>query len=154
MEGPGERRRTKAISPLVTRIAMVGTVAIMFVLLYALVSGLRGPAPAAPTFTVTITGDGKNWSVMFLDVPGGRLSSDTYLLIRNASGGIVLPRTSFAALNGANWSAHRAVYVDANPGVLEVRRGDGLRIDEVVYRALSRIEISDRGALLLMKTLQ
>jgi len=133
---------------------MVATVAAMLVLLYVLVSGLRGPAPAAPTFTVSITADGKNWSVRFLDVPGGRVSSDMYLLIRSASGGIVLPRTSFDDLNDANWSAHRAMYTDANPAVSEVRRGDGLRIDEAAYPTLSRIEISDRSALLFIKTLE
>ena len=144
---------SRAISPLVTRILMVGTVAVLFLLLYVLVSGLRGPAPAAPTFTVSVTADGKNWSVTFLDVPGGRTSSDMSLLIRDASGGIVLPRTSFDDLNDANWSAHRAVYTDVNPAVSEVRRGDGLRIDEAAYPTLSRIEISDRSALLFIKTL-
>ena len=154
MEGRDTERISRAISPLVTRILMVGTVAVLFLLLYVLVSGLRGPAPAAPTFTVGITADGKNWSVMFLDVPGGRTSSDVYLVIRNASGGIVLPRTSFVDLTDANWSAHRAVYTDANPTVSEVRRGDGLRIDETAYPILSRIEISDRSALLFIKTLE
>jgi len=153
MEGPQEIRKLRAISPLAWRVLMVAIVAGLFVLLYVLISGVRGPAPT-PRFSVTIIRDGTNWLVAFRDVPGGRLPSEMYLLVRNASGGIALLRTSFADLTVQNWSAHGAEFIDGNPGVPEVQRGDGLRIDTTSYPPQSTLEISDRSALFLSQRLE
>ena len=153
MEGAGKDGRRVTISPLAARILMVVTVVALFGLLYPLMLGLRSPAPGIP-LTVTVARDGANWSVTFTEVPAGRLPSEMYLLIRNASGGIVFLRTSFSDLTTANWSTDRILYVDGNPGVPEVMRGDGLRIDLASYQEESVIEISDRTRVLLIKPLR
>ncbi len=133
---------------------MVAAVVALFVLFYITVAGLFGsPAGVAP-FTVDVTRDATNWSVRFTGVPGNHLPADTFLVVRNASEAIVLRRTAFADLTVANWPTNRALYLDVNAAVPEVRSGDRLTIDVVPYPTGSAIEISDRTGVLLIKILQ
>lgn len=153
MDGPGAERRPAIISQLLRRILMVASVVVLSALLYVTVTGLfGGPTQTAP-FTVDVTVDGANWTVRFTGVPPGRPPGDMFLLIRNASSGIMLPRVSFDGLSASNWSAHRALYADANPFATDVRPGDRLEIEAASYPLGSTIEISDRTSLLLIKAL-
>jgi len=153
VDPPGEERRPAVISQLLRRVLMVATVVVLSALLYVTVTGLfGGPTQTAP-LTVDVFADGTNWTVRFTGVPAGRLPGDMFLLIRNASTGIVLPRVSFDALSASNWTAHHALYADANPSAMDVRSGDRLEIDARSYPLGSTIEISDRTSLLLIKAL-
>jgi hypothetical protein len=154
MQAPDEKRRPGGISPTAKGILMVAIVAILFAVLYVTVAGLFGSTTGTIPLTVDVTRDAANWTVRFTGVPGGRLPADTYLLVRNASGAIVLSRTSFEGLTVANWSANRATYIDRDPGALEVRPADRIELDAAMYPAGSSIEISDRTGLLLIKVLQ
>jgi len=153
VDGQGKRARTGELSPLVTRILMVATIAALAGTLYLLVSAPRGGAPYASPVSVSITRDATNWTVTLTGVPGGHLPAEMYLLIRNGSGAIVLARTPFSILTLADWPRNGIAYLDGNPSVQEVRAGDHLRIDVQRFPAASVIEISDRSALLLIQAL-
>jgi len=133
---------------------MVAIVVALFALLYITVAGLLGSTTGTIPVTVDLTRDGTNWTIRFTGFPGGRLPGDTFLLVRDASDNIVLPRTSFERLTVSNWSASRAAYVDGNLAALEVRPGDRLALDAPTYPAGNTIEISDRTGVLLIKVLQ
>ena len=153
MEGPPREGRSGALSPLVARILMVATVVALVGTLYALVAGPLATNPQVSPLTVSVAEQGTNWTVTFTRVPGGHLPSDMYLMIRNDTNAIVLARTPFAALTEGNWSLHKVSYVDGDPGIAEVRAGDGLRIELARFPAGSVLEVSDRSALLLIQPL-
>ncbi len=141
------------LSPLVATVLKVAVIVVLAALLYVIVSGLL-PAPGrVESFDFMVVPDGTNWSATFTSVPSGKLPADLYLVLRNGSGDIVLPRTSFANLSVGRWALIRAVYADATPGVPEVRAGDRLLLDRGAYPAGSVIEVSDHWSLLTVRTI-
>jgi len=142
------------VSPLVANLLKVGVVVALVVLLYVIVSGvIRAPA-GGPSMDFTLAPDNTNWSATLTVVPAERLPSGLYLLVRNGSGDIVLPRTSFENLTGARWALNLAVYEDRNPGEPQVQAGDRLLLDRAAYPVGSVVEISDKWAVLTIRTLK
>ena len=114
---------------------------------------VRGiPPEQLEPMSLTVTQDGGNWSLLITGIPGGKLPQSTYLLIRNASGDIVLRRTPFSNLTGDAWGVNGARYVDGNPSALDVRAGDRLLVDLGRYSTGS-VEVSDKKSLLATEPL-
>lgn len=143
-----------AVSPLVANVLKVAVIVVLVVLLYIMVTGIIQSPARVEVLDFTIAQDGANWSVAITAVPAGKPPAELFLLIRNATGDIVLPRTSFANLTADDWAQNRALYEDSNPTVPEVRAGDRLLIDRGTYPAGSRIEVSDKWSVLTMRTLR
>ncbi len=86
-------------------------------------------------------------------VSPGKVPSQTYLLIRNASGNALLPLTPWANLTFDRWAENRVLYQDANPVVEDIRPGDLLLVSTAAYPAGSTVFATDGSTVLGSHTL-
>ncbi len=142
------RKDESAVSPVIATILMVAITVVLAAVVYVMVSVILRPPPDIVTMTVSIDARGSNWSVEVIQSAPGLTPATTYLLVRDAQGGIALARTPWSSLTLANWGTYRAAYQDANPADPDIRAGDSLVLDRTRYPTGSSIEVlSDSGVL-------
>ena len=142
------------ISPLLANVLKVGVVVVLVVLLYLAVGRFSANPTASVRVDLTIASTGSNWTVTFTGVPGGKLPSGMFVLLRDASGTITVPRTSLENLTAGNWAATFVLYEKTNPAAPDVQANDRLLIDRSAHPSGTRIEISDARSILAMDTLK
>lgn len=143
-----------ALSPLIATVIMVAIILLLAAVLYVLVANLvQRPGPGLQLMGFTIDEDGGNWSVTIMSVPSGKLPNATFVLIRDANSNIVLPRTPFSDLTGANWSFYGIAYEDVSPSIDEIVAADRLHINRATYPPMSALEVSDDKRILAIQTL-
>jgi len=106
------RKDEQAVSPVIATILMVAITVVLAAVLYVMVSGLitgPGGAPRAMGVSLTRSGDGTNFILLFSNVPSGLTMSGTTLVVARADGSTNLTATAFSALapatNGASYNA-------------------------------------------------
>ena len=140
-------------SPLLANVLKVAVVLVLVGLLYLDVVRFTGSPSPTVGVELTITQADANWSVVLSALPPGKLPSEMFLLLRNASRDITVPRTSFANLSAANWSRFHVQYEKANAAIVEVQSGDRLLIAIAPHPSGTIIEISDERSILTVDTL-
>ena len=138
---------------LLPNLLKVAVVLVLVGLLYLDVVRFTGSSPPVVSLELTITQADANWSVVLSTLPSGKLPSEMFLLLRNSSRDITVPRTSLANLSAANWSRYEVLYAKANLAVPEVQSGDRLLIAIAAHPSGTIIEISDERSVLAVDKL-
>ncbi len=149
------RKDEAAVSPVIATILMVAITVVLAAVLYVMVSGLltpTGTGPRAMGVTVSRSGDGTNWVLLFANVPTGLTMSGTTISVIRPDGSTNLTATAFSALSPAtNGATYNAV---ENPADTTVEVGESILLKITWYATSSRVQISDGTTILANPTLQ
>ena len=149
------RKDEGAVSPVIATILMVAITVVLAAVLYVMVSGLltpTGTGPRAMGVTVSRSGDGTNWVLLFANVPTGLTMSGTTISVIRPDGSTNLTATVFSALSAAtNGATYNAV---ENPADTTVEVGESILLKVSWYTSSSRVQISDGTTILASPTLQ
>src|SRR3990170_384783 len=156
MKGTRIRRAVRvdrrAVSPVIASILLVAITVILAAVLYVMVSGLLSSAPAIDIMTFALEPRGENVSLQVVTVSPGKVPSQTYLLIRDASGNGLLPLRPWANFTFDRWAENKVLYQDANPAVEDIRPGDLLLLSIAAYPSGSTVFATDGANVLGSRT--
>ena len=139
---------------LVANLAKVAVVVLLVVLLYLVLIRFSGSPSPVERVDLSISQDGRNWSVRFLTFPPSKLPSEVFVVLRDGSGAITVPRTSLENLTAASWSVLRVQYEKGTPANPDVQPGDRLLLDRVAHPQGSVLDLSDDRSILAIDTLR
>lgn len=139
-------RDSKGVSPVIAVILMLAITVILASVAYIMFTGLIPSAESSKIIGVEVlqTGDGKNWSVTIISSPGGMSTDNVYIITRNKTGEIIVPRTPLSNFTG---------FVDLEP-IGEVNGGDYLLLPFETHPYKSTMELVSESNVLTHRPLE
>ena len=150
------RKDEQAVSPVIATILMVAITVVLAAVLYVMVSGLitgPGGTPRSMGVSVSSSGDGTNWILLFSSVPTGLTMSGTTLSVFRADGSTNLTATAFSAFVGPGASGARYIAVE-DPADPTVEVAESILLSKSWYTLSGTVRISDGTSILFAGTLQ
>ncbi|MEE9600465.1 MAG: type IV pilin N-terminal domain-containing protein [Thermoplasmata archaeon] len=147
------RRDQAGVSPVIATILMVAITVVLAAVLYVMVSGLvsgPGSTPRAMGIAVSKSSDGTNWQLTISSVDAGLARENAFLTVFRLDGTVVLQKTAFSALSGAQ----NASFEQVDTSATSIQPGDKVLLTVDFYVAGSSYQIADADQVLATGTLQ